>query len=519
MNISKTMKIAALLAASSASLAQASSPVKLTITGSTAFRAATENAIANTLTSPTASYATKTGSATTIDMADYVTFTGKSSNTTYNVLLSWSGSESGIAATAQTTAPLPTAQFLTVADNVQTTVTPAVAPAILTGGNQVGLTTGGPASVFENDVSNVCMSDGWQASTPFHGTYVGTTYAALTGDDIASTPGVSVIGVVPFEFVASLLDSNGNSYAPAVYTGSLSTTAGSTAATLDSVVTGLKQGALISGNPNVRANTSIQILAGGGTSVTLSSPATATGDTATTFDYTGLSNISDNLARKTFESAGQSVALLSQFSGSNQDAGISVLAVGRNHDSGTRNAMVLNTMIDKAGTATTAIQQYYPLDPNGLVIGTTGAATTIASTELVPAEMINGINYNQGQSGYSSGGSLAKVFTATNDLPNTLFISYLGLNDAKTALGGNAQALSYAGFYYSQTAVQQGQYTFWSYEHLYYKSALGSLQKGFANSIANQLATSDALVSGILTNSAFKASRVPNTTDGAIVTR
>jgi len=118
------------------------------------------------------------------------------------------------------------------------------------------------------------------------------------------------------------------------------------------------------------------------------------------------------------------------------------------------------------------------------------------------------------------GGKAQKVFLATNALPNSLFLSYFAPADAKTLLAtGNAQELSYNGFYYSPTAIEQGQYTLWNYVHFYYLSSLSSKLKGTANLIAKQLAAADASVAGVKIDANFKAVRIPATTDGAVVSR
>jgi len=502
----KILRLTALLAVSSVSLLHAVTTNNIYITGPSSFRASAVNAIANILTNPVASFA----SGTTINKALQVTFSGKIGNANWNVYTTWVGSEDALLSTSQTTTPLPTLPFLTLAGNTQSAVSKAVAPATITGGTLAS------SPVYQNNTPNVTLSDEWQASCQFHGTLAGTTYAALTGPTETSI-GATIIAVQPYKVIASLFDSSGNSYAPATYAGSLTTTAGSTSATLNSAIPALKDGAILSGNPNLAADTTVQSVSG--TSVTLSSPATVTATSvATNFDYVGLSNLSTQLAKKAFTSTG-GVANLTQFTGSDNDSDIQVYAVGRNHDAGQRAGFVLETGIDKPGTGTTAIQQYYPLDPNGNIIGDTGASTTITSLELVPAETVNGVAYSTGESGYSTAASVVDVFTATNDLPQSLFITYFGISDAKSALAGNAQELSYNGFYYSPTAVQNGQYTLWSYEHVYYKSGLSSTLKNFASSFASQLYTSDAAVSGVLLDSAFTASRDPATVDGAIVTQ
>ena len=448
MKLSKTLQVAAIFAAASVSVATAAAPKSYTlhISGSTAFRGATHNAIANILTNPKAAYI-----GASLSGASQATFTGTIGVDNWTIQTSWSGSEAGVAAAAQTTTPYPTIAFLSVAGNLETAVTKAVAPAAITGGNAI---TGTP--VLEQAVVDVAMTDVFVASTPFHGTVGGKTYSGLVGANITGQPGAGIVGVVPFKFIATAKNSAGKSYVP--------------------------------------------------TSV-----------------YDGLGNMTDSLAKNVFTKQG---AVLSQFSGVAADSAVKVYALGRDHDSGTRAAAVFCTGIDKPGTSVTAIQQYYPTDIDGNIIAPGDVTTKIGGVTLVPLSKVNNISYAVGASGYASGGNLAKAFTNPLDasFKNSLFVTYLSVGDAKTALAGNAQEMTYNGVVYSPEAVKEGTYTFWAYEHLLYKSTIqnatvSSALKATATKIATQIAKSDAAVSGLVYDSSFHVKRNPNTVDGALVTR
>ena len=54
-------------------------------------------------------------------------------------------------------------------------------------------------------------------------------------------------------------------------------------------------------------------------------------------------------------------------------------------------------------------------------------------------------------------------------------------------MAGGAHTLNYNGVPYSAAAIQEGQYTFWSYEHLYYYP--GAAQANIAKAIAAQIQT------------------------------
>ncbi len=501
MKTTRSLQLAALLALSSGSLLSAAT-YSLHITGPTSYRASATNAIANVLTNPVASY-----SGTNLSLSTTATFTGTIGADTWNIYTYWTGSENAVRATAQASTPYPTFPFLALS-NPQSVVIKATAPLVVSGGTSIA------SPVFDNARPEATLSDAYQASTQYKGTKAGVTYNALVGPTIPGLP-PTVIAVQPYEIIASARDSAGNSYTPATYTGKLTTTAGSLNATLSAAIPGLKDGAIID-NPNLRAVTAIQSI--NGKNVVLSQPALVSGKAiASSFEYNGLSNLSSQLARKTFQTGS---AKLSQYTGSNADAGVTVYAIGRSHDAGARAGFVLEAGLDKPGTSVTSLQQYYPLDIDGNVIGLPGAGTTIADVELVPSEKVNGVVYTVGQSGYSSGTLLTKPFLATNGLANSLFISYIGVSDANTAVEkGNAQKVAYNGFYYTAPAVQQGQYTLWDYEHIYYLSSIPAKLKGTVNLIAKQIAVSDGAVAGVLIDANFKAVRTPVAIDGAIVTR
>jgi hypothetical protein len=117
-----------------------------------------------------------------------------------------------------------------------------------------------------------------------------------------------------------------------------------------------------------------------------------------------------------------------------------------------------------------------------------------------------GIAYFTALNGYNSDGQVAAALDATGSLGviGGYVISYLGNYDSLYAVAGGAVTLAYNGVRFSLTAVQNGQYSFWSYEH-FLKSpqltALGAADNHYV--VANALATtiaSDAAVApaGIL---------------------
>ncbi len=75
-------------------------------------------------------------------------------------------------------------------------------------------------------------------------------------------------------------------------------------------------------------------------------------------------------------------------------------------------------------------------------------------------------------------------------------MTYLGVSDAATVIAASPAAvpLLWNGTDFSVTAVQEGRYTFWGYEHLMYRSSLGNGTTGgpaikltFATNLKNQI--------------------------------
>jgi hypothetical protein len=177
----------------------------------------------------------------------------------------------------------------------------------------------------------------------------------------------------------------------------------------------------------------------------------------------------------------------------------SVFCVGRDEDSGTRIA----ALADTAYGIHKAVIQYQPLFD-----GATAPAnpppppgTQITGAAKWPGPVtVDGISYPAADSGYNSGGSVASaIIVPHNSAYHPWFISYLGLNDAATALASpNCFALDFNGTAYSAATVEDGTYTFWGYEHFLYLPALTGLQRNVAQLIENNILDVTASVSGVL---------------------
>ncbi|MEI9898586.1 MAG: hypothetical protein WDN28_33210 [Chthoniobacter sp.] len=253
---------------------------------------------------------------------------------------------------------------------------------------------------------------------------------------------------------------------------------------------------------------------------------------------------------------------LSMITGSPSDVTTYLCLVGRNEDSGTRiNAHAeaqngfgnptVQLALDFGATSTSH-------QADGRQTG--GPGSTVASFDLWPADAaLNtelGVNWLlDGHSGYIGGGDVKAVLQSTNPAHLTTdggtladvsgivsaqsiagkfayFIGYLGTSDA--AVGGNAVQLSYNGVPFTEANVDNGKYSFWGYEHMFYLSSLGGDAKTAADAIADEIFSTDAdvnnnngggtsvhgtsgniLQSGLLFNANV---RVQKSVEGAVIT-
>jgi len=164
--------------------------------------------------------------------------------------------------------------------------------------------------------------------------------------------------------------------------------------------------------------------------------------------------------------------------GNGADAAVTVYPVGRDESSGTR----VDTFAE-TGYGVFGAPFQYQVAING-VYGAGGSATNlVTAVQPWPQAVVLGVTYPVGHSGYGSGGTLASVIGTPSSIA---LIGYAGISDANTAIGIGAKALTYNGVAYSPTAVEEGSYTFWAYEHLMYRS---DLLTGTPKAIADKLAT------------------------------
>jgi len=199
----------------------------------------------------------------------------------------------------------------------------------------------------------------------------------------------------------------------------------------------------------------------------------------------GLTNVTPQLARALYRRGTLPLAL---FTGNNADESKLVYAVGRDADSGTR-----LTAFAESGVGTlTTVAQYAFTNANGQINGgNNGTGSPITSWGFYPPETINGIFYDTGNGGYPSGGDVAAVMFFQSPVAlNGYMVAYLGYGDATNAIFHGASPLMYNGVPYpfaDNVAIYEGQYTFWGYEHLDYRSNLGTVN-AVAKAVCDQIA-------------------------------
>jgi hypothetical protein len=180
---------------------------------------------------------------------------------------------------------------------------------------------------------------------------------------------------------------------------------------------------------------------------------------------------------------------LAMLTGNSSDRTTTLVAAGRDPDSGTRIVTLAETGIGASST----IQQYLPVAPSG----------NMTSLALYPAATINGVPVPEGESGESSGSGLASLMGNLGPVAGIspsgnagMLVGYLSSGDAATITGG-VRCL-YNGVAYSTANIQEGKYTLWGYEYCFYRpdiSTSGSPnKKSFADALATRIYTTDASI-------------------------
>jgi len=229
-------------------------------------------------------------------------------------------------------------------------------------------------------------------------------------------------------------------------------------------------------------------------------------------------NMTTQIANQLLNNGSIPLALLTA-SASDQTNG--VYLIGRNIDSGTRLTTFAETLFGTLGIATQyAVGTNFTTNAAGATIQGTSATNRLF---LWPVESINGISSQfKGNGGNSSGGTLCGFMTNSYAFGTNLFVGntptnstrssftgsnflvgYAGTSDANGKLSGGLIKMSYNGVANSPAAIEQGQYTFWGYEHLYQ----GNIYTAENDNVVQGVAT---LITGTPTTAASGVQLTPN---------
>ncbi len=201
----------------------------------------------------------------------------------------------------------------------------------------------------------------------------------------------------------------------------------------------------------------------------------------------GFTNIHDHQLRTLYGTGNQPLNYLFPTTDARR-----VYISGRSDGSGTRTIYLSQTGYGPANP----VQQWKPTTN-----GASASAATLALTTLRLWPTGDGANISNvwtatdtaGNGGFESSSSLRLVFGATSNnvqrqtaagtnlgAPvNLLMVGVFGISDATTAIANGAKALAYNGSQItpaeplgasSQAKITEGEYTFWSYQHLMYNS-------------------------------------------------
>jgi len=216
-------------------------------------------------------------------------------------------------------------------------------------------------------------------------------------------------------------------------------------------------------------------------------------------------------------------APLALFTGDPADENKTVFATGRNTDAGQR-----FVALAESGLGVNAVVKHYKpvIVGSGTGVGGFVVGGTVTTHALWPVETFSGVSSQfPGNSGATTGANLAPYLTTVlgptayhvgnSSATAGYYISYLTPGDADTiAIPNGAVELKWNGIAYSNQAIQEGQYTFWTYEHVLYVESLSGTPRSFADGLATQILNTDATVAGIYLNTV----NVSRTGEGTLVT-
>jgi hypothetical protein len=224
-----------------------------------------------------------------------------------------------------------------------------------------------------------------------------------------------------------------------------------------------------------------------------------------------LTNMTPFLAQALWKNGSLPLAL---FTGLASDETNTVYAIGRDPDSGTRKTAFAESGIGVFNT----VLQYAPTNAAGIIVDRTGpGAGPIVGQKPWPPITVNGIFFDTGNGGYASGGDVAQALKTAHPAFNVIYISYLGISDAASAISGGAVEMTWNSVPFSDNAVREGQYTFWAYEQLSYRSDYGTVNAN-GKTVADQLAARITAVEAALAGELLSTMHAERSVEGGVVT-
>jgi hypothetical protein len=188
---------------------------------------------------------------------------------------------------------------------------------------------------------------------------------------------------------------------------------------------------------------------------------------------------------------------LSFFTGKSADSTSYVYALTRDPGSGSRLIAAAETGVG----VTTLLKTYEPTVTGATAdnLGNFVKGTISGSIPLYPAGVIKSTQIydpTAGDTGYPSFGTadqtgllaaITSTPTVNSSSPSTaqFFIAYFNPTDGAEAVAAGSEQLTYNGVTYSQANLQNGLYTFWSYEQIQAPSTLSSQASTILNDLVN----------------------------------
>lgn len=201
---------------------------------------------------------------------------------------------------------------------------------------------------------------------------------------------------------------------------------------------------------------------------------------------TPFTNLTTQMAQVLFQNGQLSLAMFTGNHADEQSGSDNVIyALGRDDDSGTR----LTALAECGLGALSGVFQWQP----------SISGTNVTSQQPWPTTTLyNGVVDISPNGGYVSGGGVSTALKANTSAlgSKAYYVAYLGTGDSAGAIAGGAQALKWNGVDYSVAAVEEGQYTFWGYEHML-DNGLTADQQTLASDIAATIDSTTAIQSGV----------------------